>query len=77
MKKLNDKSKSQLDNFPDKLSNGVQTKKLLNSKNIVSPDASEAIEIKPGLWIVPNKKIKTKKELNTFINDKLKKFNIR
>jgi len=77
MKKLNDKSKSQLDNFPDKLSNGVQTKKLLNSKKIVSPDTSEAIEIKPGLWIVPNKKIKTKKELNTFINDKLKKFNIR
>jgi hypothetical protein len=76
MKKINDKSKMQMDNFPDKLSNGVQTQKLLDSKKVVSPSTKDAIMIKPGTWVVPKKKINTNKELNTFINDKLKKYKL-
>lgn len=72
MKKQHDKTKTQLDNFPDKLSNGVQTQRLLDKNNVVSPDASKAILIKPGLWIVPNIKINNETDKKKFINDKIK-----
>lgn len=76
MKKLNDKSHSQLDNFPNKLSPGVQTSKVLKAKKIKSPKVETAIKIKHGLWIVPKTPIKTQKQLKNFIDEQLKKFKL-
>lgn len=47
---------------------GERVRKLLKSLNIKSPDVSGRIEIKPGLWVVPKKEIKTAIQLEAFIN---------
>jgi len=76
MKKLNDKSKSSLDNFPDKLSPGVHTSNFLKAKKIKSPKVETAIKIKHGFWVVPKTPINTQKQLKNFIDEQIKKFKL-
>ena len=75
-KKLNDKSKSSLDNLVDEQSPGKRTKELLKKKKIVSPKMIQPIQIKEGLWLIPTKELTTKKEIDQFIKEKRKKFKL-
>lgn len=75
-KKLNDKSKSSLDNLVDEQSPGKRTKELLKKKKIVSPPMIQPIQIKEGLWLTPTKELTTKKEIDQFIKEKRKKFKL-
>lgn len=47
---------------------GDKVRKLLKSLNIKSPSIDNRIEIKPGLWVVPNKPLLTEEDKEAFIN---------
>lgn len=55
---------------------GDAVRKLLKSKKIKSPPITNRIQIGPGIWIVPNKKITSNKQIKEFINEKRKKFKL-
>jgi hypothetical protein len=61
---------------PDVLSLGIQTAKRLKMEGIVSPDISNRIKISNNLWVVPNKPIKTEKQLREYIHNKRKQLKI-
>lgn len=61
---------------PDTLSLGIQTAKMLKRNNIVSPDITNRVKIANGLYVVPNKPIKTQKELKEYIEKKRKQLKI-
>lgn len=77
-KKLNDKSKSSLDNNLDPRSMGSMTRKILKKNNIESPaiTAKQSIEIKKGFWLFPDKPLTNKKDIEAFIKQKRKKFKL-
>jgi len=47
---------------------GAKTRNILDKLGIKSPDITNRIEIKPGLWVVPNKPIKTEEDLIKFLS---------
>lgn len=57
------------------LSAGEITRRMLKRKNIQSPDASNRIEIKKGLWIVPKEPFKSEKEKQEWIVEMQDKYN--
>jgi len=77
-KKLNDKSKSSLDNNLDSRSSGSITRKILKRNNIESPTISkeQGIEIKKGLFVYPKKTLTKKKDIEEFIKQKRKLFKL-
>ena len=50
-----------------KLSAGEITRRILKKKKIYSPSISGKIKIKPGLWIVPKKELKTQKQIDAYV----------
>ena len=55
-------------------SKGELTRELLDQKGIKSPTLHGAIEIRPGLRVVPKTPIKTEKELKDFIENMNEKY---
>jgi len=68
--------KTQLDNFKNYESEGVRTQRLLDNLKVQSPDTKNKIQIVPGFYVVPNKKLTTPKEIKTSINEQIRKFKL-
>lgn len=57
-------------------SQGQRTREALEKKGVISPDTSQAIQIKPGLSITPKEEFKTPLDRLKWIERMKVKFNI-